>query len=293
VRADALFLQRNEDRGVFLGATVIPASSTLVDNLSSNDSGFGLQPGIRMELDYRFDSGAQWQMIYYNVLNWSAGHTITADPTAIGSYAYSPWTQTDALLGGFDRSLGYSYNASLENVEINWLRPRDRGDQWQLDGLLGVRFMQWNDTFNLNGTDSAAYENIDTECYNYLIGAQVGATLGYQWKRFHLDLIGKAGLFANFVQQRESNLNSSGAMLGGFPSGFIAYTATASSVNMAGVVDLSATLSYQFTPHFSARCGYQLLYLPGLALAPEQLGGFGSGNAAFLHGPSAGIQWEW
>ena len=80
----------------------------------------------------------------------------------------------------------------------------------------------------------------------------------------------KAGMFANFVSERFSNLNSSG-VTSGFPPGFLPITRGKVATEVAGVVDFSAIATYHINANFSFRGGYQLLYLAGVALASQQL----------------------
>jgi hypothetical protein len=65
------------------------------------------------------------------------------------------------------------------------------------------------------------------------------------------------------------------------------------SVGIAGVIDFSVTGSYRLGSHLSLRGGYQLLYVAGLGLAPNQLAGYSHGSDLFLQGPSAGLELSW
>ncbi len=105
-------------------------------------------------------------------------------------------------------------------------------------------------------------------------------------------MAGKLGLMANIIHLHESNLNSSGNLTGS-PSGFFPYDVSATRTGLAGVLDFSAVASYQVRPNFVFRAGYQLLYVPGVALAPNQLDGLVHQDGLFLHGPTAGLEVRW
>ena len=100
-------------------------------------------------------------------------------------------------------------------------------------------------------------------------------------------MVGKTrALMGNIAHIHTSNLNSSGYMYGS-PPGFQGFAGGGYAGNVAGVLDFSAVASYHVSPHFLVRGGYQLLYIPGLDLAPGQLDDTIHRGGVFLHGPMA------
>jgi hypothetical protein len=291
-QADALWLQRTVGTDNFLGG--VYHHHHLVDPLSSGDAGFSMQPGMRLQLTRRLDDEISWQGVYFGLQNWSTGRTVTADPINAHTLAFSPYTQTDAIIDGFGTSLGYTYGSRLQNAEFNRIRERGPLGDWRWRTLLGFRYFQWNDHFNLNGIDDfyPAYENLTVKSDNYLFGSQIGVQFERDWDRFHLQFSGKAGLLANVLHLHESNLNSSGYLYGS-PPGFFPFAASATRGALAGVLDFSTIASYQLRPHFLIRGGYQLLFVPGVALAPAQMDGVVHQEGVFLHGPTAGFELCW
>ena len=90
---------------------------------------------------------------------------------------------------------------------------------------------------------------------NYLVSTQVGRGLRRDWQKLQLTFDGKAGIFANFVQQHVSNLNFSG-VISGAPSDFFAIGNRQAITTVAGVPDFSAAGTYHLTPNFELRAGY-------------------------------------
>jgi hypothetical protein len=292
--ADALFLQRSIGTDRRLGGLYSYNVNHFVEHLDSDDAGFSMQPGMRLQLVRHVDAQVSWQAIYFGLQNWSAGRTLYADPVGANTFAYSPYTQTDAILGGFGTSLGYTDHSSLHNFELNRLFKRVDFADWRWGTLWGFRYFNFSDRLNINGVDDyfQAYENVYMNTLNNLLGLQLGAYWERDWNRFHLQLQGKVGLMANIIHLHESNLNSSGYQTGS-PAGFYPYDASATRAGVAGVLDLSALASYQIRPNFLLRAGYQLLYVPGVALSPDQLNGVWRQDGVFLHGPMAGFEARW
>ena len=287
---DLLLLDRNFNSHNFLGQTVTTPGGAPVAPLYPG--GASVRPGMRLQLSYMIDDELSLEGIYFGLQNWSSNGTVLADPAA-GIVAFSPFTQSDKLLGGFDQSLGYSYSSRLNNAEVNFRAPVARRGRWTRENLLGIRFVEWNESFNLTGQDQFfnVSENLNTHTSNSLLGTQIGTAVRGNWDRWSLNMTGKSGLFMNFVSERFSNLNSSGVTTG-FPPGFAPITRGKVSTEVAGVFDFSAIATYRINANWSARGGYQVLYLAGVALASQQLSGFSHGGDVFLHGPSGGFEFR-
>lgn len=293
-RADVMILQRSVGTDNYLGGVYSLATGATVANLTAADNGFSYQPGMRLQLGFRASEAISWEGIYFGLQNWSTGHTLYANPVGAGTVADSYYTQSDWIIGGFGTSLGYTYSSSLNNFELNRLHHRDGYSGWTWATIAGFRYLNWSEHFNLNGYDGyyGVYENIDVHTSNNLVGGQLGLQTEWTRNRFHLEFTGKAALAANFAHINASNLNSSGYQYG-WPAGFQGYAASGWATNVAGILDFSAIASYHVTPHFLVRGGYQLLYIPGLDLAPGQLDASIHRGGVFLQGPMAGIEFRW
>jgi hypothetical protein len=308
IDADALWLQRNMANFGSLGETILYSPVTDVAQL--NIGGVGQQPGMRLQLTYRVDGMESWEAVYFGLQQWTSTGTIYGDPNRSADYgngpivATSPYTQSDVFIGPFAGSMGYTYISSLNNAEINHRAVQVVANNWTIDTVVGFRFVEWNERFQLNSVNSAAnpyypfyyYENENTSTHNTLLGAQVGYGVRRNWERLALQFNTKVALMGNIVHQTYSNLNSTLYLTNGFGglySGFSPILASNTSLDVAGVLDFSAMASFQVTRHFSLRGGYQLLYIPGLALAPLQLSSLSHNQGVLLQGPSAGLTIQW
>ncbi len=295
--AEALWLERTDDRGVFLGSAVTTINSGSpgleVDRLHSDDTLFALATGVKLQLGYRLGNQDALEFTYYGLQQWSTGRSIYGDPVNGAVLVFSPYTQTDTLIGGFDTRLGYSYKSRFNNVEITDRFVGTGGYSWSVAGLWGLRYIQLSDKFVLTGQDTLTgdFENIDIHTANNLLGPQIGLQIIRDWGRFQLNSELKAALFANFNSERYSNLNSSGAS--GNPPGFVTVNQNRQSTDLAGLIELSLIAKYQLTDHLWLRGGYQTTWVGGLAIGPRQLGHFNSSGSVGLDGPSLGFDVVW
>jgi hypothetical protein len=286
IQAEALWLQRTLGSNVLLGQTVIASSGAVVDNLSTGDVSFAMQPGMKLRVGYQVNEAFGWEAVYFGMQDWSVARTIYADPFGSGSQATSPWTQA----GSFGRSLGYLYSSQLQNAELNLRREYTSTEYFDAILLAGFRFLQWNESLDLNGAHyfSPVIENIDVQCRNNLVGGQIGGIVSQDWDRFHASLTGKAALFANVNQLQFSNTIS-----GGNSFGFVPISVRSNDAAVAGALDGSVNAWFDLTDHFTVRAGYQLLLISGLGLAPRQMANFTENGTVFLQGPSAGVEVHW
>ena len=128
--------------------------------------------------------------------------------------------------------------------------------------------------------------------HNHLYGFQIGcdAKLRAPEKLFQIDALAKAGVYGNAV-----------GLTNDYADTVRSYSASSSSGHVAFVGELGLMASYRLSDHLSARVGYQLLWLDGVAVGPEQISStdFLSGSAAFkpgtafYHGANVGLEFQW
>jgi hypothetical protein len=292
--ADAMLLQIGEDNLVVgqLSPTSGAAATTF---LNTTDAGWGMEPGVRLSLLHRVDERDVWELVYFGLQSWSGGRTIYPNPTGANpTLATSGYTQIDKFIGGFDTSLGFGQTARLENVEVN-LRDTAETESDSFGTFFGIRYMQWDETFNLTGVDTfyADTEQIDTEAHNYMVGPQIGAALQRGWDRLQFRAVAKIGLLANFAEERRSNLASTINPASPGAAQFASFDQANASFSATMVWDFSFLGTYQWTPHLAIHGGYQLLFLSGMALGPDQVANFDQTANLFLHGPTAGVEYRW
>ena len=296
----ALFLERSVGSSTLLGATFYnpgsgnpPAFGT--DALYTDDELFPLETGVRLQFGRRLTDDIAVDAIYWGLQQWSVGRTIFGDPAGDSILAFSPWTQTDALIDGFNNTLGYTYKSQVNNLEINErIMLTQRDPYHSLAWLWGFRYFQLSDNFTLSGTDldTGDYENINWKTQNELLGLQAGLQWTRGWDRFQIVSEGKAGLFANFYNQKGNNLNSSG-VASGDPAGFIPFNVSHDGTDVSALFELSLLARYRLNDFLWLRLGYQAYLMTGLALGPRQLEGYSHGGTVAFDGPSIGLEATW
>jgi len=298
--ADALFLERTIGSNVLLGYTVYNPGSGLpqaipTDTLYSGDEAMGLETGTRLELGRRITDNVALDAVYWGLQQWSVGRQIYGDPFGDTVLGFSPWTQTDALIGGFNNYVGYTYKSQANNVEINERIMLSQRDPYHsLAWLWGFRYFQLGERFDLSGDDldTGDFENINWKTTNNLVGLQAGLQWIKGWDRFQLVTEGKAGLFANMYSQKGNNLDSSGVIYGD-PAGFVPFSVSHDGTDLSGLFELSIMAKYRLNDFLWLRLGYQGYCITGLALAARQLGGYSHGGTVEFDGPSLGLEATW
>lgn len=228
----------------------------------------------------------------------------------------------------FDRATEHAtfYSSFTNNYELNGrITPRGRPDRlvlhpngkWrrectpgmQMSYLYGIRFMQINESFRLHSRSTVTTYDPDTleptdvsnyngdygiVTHNNLLGLQVGAEMMFQQCRWAWGIRSKIGPYVNFADQ-VSNI-SAGTPLAPEYVRRLAYSKHEAA--MIGEVGFTAT--YKFRPNLVGRAAYDFIWVPGVALAPEQLqfntepvNKLNTNGLAFFHGVSFGLEWLW
>ncbi len=232
------------------------------------------------------------------------------------------------IVPGFDQVDQYSsyYASYVNNFELNGrISPRGRDDQlvlhpdgkWRLECqpgrfisyLYGVRFLKIDEAFRFHGqgvtdtydssgtlidsvTNTGDY-NIGT--HNNLLGLQCGADMIFRECRWSWGLRAKVGPYINFADQSSD-----------IAAGVQGQTPTMSNHlsdarhDAALVGELGFTATYKFRPNLVGRASYDLMWVTGLALAPEQLqfsttpvNQINTNGTTVFQGPSLGLEWLW
>jgi len=298
--AEALFLNRDNESKVrpIVIDTSVPASG---DNtlLRTSDLTFSNEPGVRVLLGYQINQCHAIEFGYFSIFDWHGSATITGDdnlaiPGDLG-LASNDYYNADVMR--------VDYSSTINSFETNWLwthccceeavpccSPRRmRVSSW----FVGFRYLNLDEQFNIRPTDldeGTSDYNVRTE--NDLYGAQIGARVRSMRDRWGLELIGKAGIYGNSAEQIQYVTD--------FPPPFeLRSEQSHRAGNVAFVGELGFSLFYQLTEHMGIRGGYNLMWLEGVALAPDQLDftftstsgtHLDSTGGLFLHGASVGVE---
>jgi hypothetical protein len=123
-----------------------------------------------------------------------------------------------------------------------------------------------------------------------LFGGQLGVRGRRTWDRFSLEGSLKAGLGGAWLTQ-------SSPPIGGFRPG-----RSAADTGLGFLSTMNGTMAYRFTDVWALRLGYNLAWLSGVALAPNQWDftdtvasgtGVRGAGGLFLHGANLGLEARW
>ena len=304
--ADVLFLQRdNQSTDQLLAAS----SGNAV--LTTGQPQFATQPALRLFYGSVNDCDAGWEVGYLGVWNMFASRTAggpddlqAADPLAL-------------LVPEFNgRSLARAtYASTLNSAEVNVFSRTDDGgycrgaaQPWRrcegycrgtFDWLAGFRWAGLDESagLTLTGGSSPLPGVYSLRSSTNLFGAQLGGRGRMEWERWALEGWAKAALCGSAMTQSQDPIVDAAV-----PDPPIRPTQSAAEGGVGFIGDINATLVYRLTDTWGLRAGYNLIWLSGVALAPNQFdfgaastsgSGLNGGAGLFLHGASLGLEARW
>lgn len=273
--------------------------------LNSSDLQQGFSGGPRIDLIRHGDSGYDLEVSYFQIGGWSSDRAVAPDPAdawlvmrAPGTWLFSksPWIQTNQQAS---QAMVWDYSTELQNAELNarW-NPSSR-----VTVLAGFRWVNLGE--NLAGTLDPLPSQLshwhfwDTTTTNNLYGFQIGAD-GKIWERgrFSIDGLVKAGIFDNDAETTTAVSVIHKSM----------YSGSDSTNHAAFVGETGLQCKYQVTQRFLLRAGYEVIWLEGVALAPEQIQetyittkwrnstvqalGVNCNSGVFYHGATVGLEYS-
>lgn len=278
--ADAMFLTRSEPapRGVLFDGT------TNAEVFNFNEFDFDYQTGQRIQLLRRVGTTNALSIEYFGIQNLQANASFGP-----GNYFFL----ADSNGGPDVTSLDLGYETELHNAEVSLWGGIDR----RFSFFGGFRWLRLDDDFRIAGVLGPSDGNLPfTGVYsgdNTLYGFQFGSNgMLLNMGRIQLDGFAKAGIFYNDV---DSRFLAQSAAFGQF-------LAEDETNQAAFIGELGLNLTFRVTSHIALRGGYQVLWLSGIATAPEQIAststdtGTTTANATssmFLHGANAGFEITW
>lgn len=305
-RSEALLLWRNAPSSRPIYSTVIPDTDTLgptaldASNLNSDVLVAPRLSFLRTDCD-----GRTFEATYFYAGNFFSERTLPYSPDG---YATSPpgiygntWGPPDTSLdGGSAKLLG-----QLQSLEFNTRRciwPET------CQFLMGFRWLQWNETLQMN--DRFAYEDpspvtgqdfYETRCFNNLWGGQIGldALVLGRAGMARVEGLVKAGAYYNNAGQASSVRY---VLSDGYEFANQARAGGPAACSFVGEVGLTAVLPVSCNWDF--RCGYFGLWLTNLAQPTRQLSGqtinqfasvgsLDTAGSAILQGLSLGLEGRW
>ena len=298
---EALYLGRNNSSR--RQAVVLDLDRPDDDNVifTTRSLSYHFEPGLRARLGYEFNDCNAIEVGYMGLFDARTHQTVARDgslaiPGDLGLYS-NDFFGADAMQ--------LKYSSRLHSVEVNCVKrceccccdccsglTRRHWREW----FVGFRYLTLDEQFNIRSTDleeGTGDYNIRTQ--NDLFGGQIGGRCGRSWGRLGVDATGKAGVFGNSSRQRQ--------FVSDFPSPFLLRPLTGDEGgHVAFVGELGLSLRYQLSTAWTLRTGYNLMWIEGVALAPDQLdftntdtsgSHLASDGGVFLHGVNVGMEARW
>jgi len=269
--ADVLVLRRDGIDDVPL--VVDGAGNTLYN---AKDVNLGFQAGGRVSIARHLCGRHDIEFEFFGLNSLSDATTI-ATPGA-------QFTVYGATLG--TAPINMTFDSSLYSTELNWRMS------WLCDRvkvLGGFRWIQLGDDLTITDAVSPP-ELFIGSVENNLLGFQLGVegTL-IKRRRFEIEAGFKAGVYSN-----TANVDAA------FPQAGPAAVFTARGNRAAFVGEAKIGLNYHLTDCLALRVGYQMMWLEGVALLPEQLddlavpllGQADMDGRPIYHGYHVGLQYD-
>jgi hypothetical protein len=172
---------------------------------------------------------------------------------------------------------GWTFGLVLQR-NGKWRRECQPGRYFSF--LFGFRYSILNEAFDYqssgtlidpNGGMHQTSGNYQIFSHNNLVGLQTGAELTWRHCRWEYGFSAKAGPAVNFADQSSTITSLAYGIDPVATTPDFNLQLHASKESPALFAELGAFASYRFEPNFTLRAGYDLTWLTGLALAPEQL----------------------
>jgi hypothetical protein len=278
--------------------------------LSTANLDYEEEMGMRFTGALQILPGHALEFSYYGLFNWASVATVS-DPTNNLFSVYSGFGENP--INGFDETDQSQFqslrsSSTIDSFEINF-RKRNTAPNCRLQWstMWGARYVYLLDDLefftlgrNVAGA-SVGQSDSDVRARNSLTGFQVGGDL---WSTIIPGVsIGtelKGGVYGNYAKQNTSVVSINNAIGNPAP----VFEATTNN-DIAFVGEGSITFIYKTSPNWTARFGYNFVYIDGVALAADNFNTqnpFGIGRTAqqvddnsdvLLHGGFAGFEWMW
>lgn len=242
-----------------------PNGNTLFNRLCNTKDlikKFKFEPGARGGISYS-NEWETFEATYLWLKEWQ-GSVQASDPGALylSQKHLASWEDYSAA----DHAHAH-YTSEFQNGEFNYIRQMTRKgeDYFAASWLIGLRYLNLNEHFQLSYTAGSNSSHYNIETTNYLAALQAGASL--QWnpiRNLTWDLVGKVGVAYNWARQKTH--------AGDMDNALVIYNEWASKQQFPPFVgDVALKLGYQCFKNLKAHVGYQVIYANGMALAPNQI----------------------
>lgn len=306
---DALFLQRNNaaiDRPI-----VVDSTAPSVPAISSGDLQSTIGTGARLLYGTYGEDDIGWEVGYLGVYGMTAARAATTAGGSLEAPNKTFATQT-GLNGGF--SARATDNASINSLELNMVfheydggYNRRSGRPWQrcegydgghIDWIGGFRWANLQDAAVLAIPPNASPQpsTYSVNATSNLFAAQVGTRGRMAFEQWAVEGWMKIGIAGTALSQSQAIFDAN------LPPIPYRQPTSSDTAGMGMIADMNLSAIYRLNDVWGLRVGYNLMWLTGVALAPDQFdftptqaGGtniVGSGSM-FLSGANLGVEARW
>lgn len=278
---DALWLQRSGPDNYMLanedGAAVLQADQFKFD----------YELGVRVTYGEVFNC-TPYEFTYMGTHDWNSSIGVDGDRLVVPAGPGG---------GVFDNMTGdtvfANYASELHSLELNTLSFRSDS----LTMMFGIRYIDVEEDFHLLMLDGLETGVIGITGDNRLLGLQCGG----EWTRGNckwcVSASGKAGMYINFAE-RDYDIRDSVLPTNIIPNA--AVRGETSDMEIAVATELRLGVTRHLGCGLKLRGGYELLWINGVALAPEQLGtttpmtlpAFDTDGDVLYDGGYIGLEWS-
>ena len=305
---DALFLQRNN--AAINRSLVVDNTATSVPIIAAGDPTSTIGTGARLLYGNYGEDDIGWEVGYFGVYGMNAASTATSAGGSLEAPNKVFANQT-GLIDAF--SARVTDSSSINSAELNLVfheydggYNRRSGRPWQrcegydgghVDWIGGFRWANLQDEAVLampRGT-SPQSSTYSVDSSSNLFAAQVGTRGRMAFERWAVEGWMKIGIAGTMLSQSQTIFDP-------LPTTTFRPTASSDKAGMGMIADMNLSAIYRFNEVWGLRVGYNLIWLTGVALAPDQFdfsptptGGTnlnGSGSM-FLSGANLGLEARW
>lgn len=266
-------------------------------------------PGVMLFVGRHGGNTTGWEMGYWGVYGWygdarASTNRSLAIPGDIG-HAVPGWDSASNVRATWSSSLNVVELNLLASEFTSGLEPCSRWPQrrcrheTEVDWIGGLFWAGLDEQAALQvapfaGEPSTSYRVATS---SNLFGGQLGVRGRRTWDRFSLEGYLKAGLGGAWLSQSAPPITSSLAPGVDYRPG-----RSAQDTGMGFLSSMNMSMAYRFSDVWGLRLGYNVAWLSGVALAPNQWDftdtqasgtGVRGAGGLFLHGANLGLEARW
>ena len=282
VATDVLFLSRVDDLegDFFFDANSFnffdPSTYQPLGDL--NNVSDEMKPGFRTTIVDHHDNGTATELSFFQMQKFGEPFNVSSNQPITFVFHFT-------VPANPANSYDLDYSSRFRGVELN--HKREFGSRFT--GIAGIRYVQLSESFNINSDGGSFTSKIDNELY----GLQLGGDL----ELFHIGRVEfaatvKGGAYLNHGHITASNVRSSSGQ-------FARYVDNEDDLAVVGETMIGAFIP--MGPKANLRIGYQMFYLDGIGLAPDQSATYSlfaqrgtmDSTDVWYHGGYAGLELFW